>query len=337
MAISKNSSSRARSLSRRRCLALLATLPALAWLPGCTLFDTEPLRIAAHGWLGYAPLFLARDLDYLPRNEIHLMESLSAGDSMELLRGNVVHGAGLTLDEALRLLDEGLDLRIVLIFNQSLGADVLLARGDIRTLPELAGRRIGAETNTVGMLMVDTVLKTAGLSRDEVTVVPIRADGHEAAWRAGELDALVTYEPIVSRVLKSGGTRRLFDSRRMPHTIFDVLAVRTDSLARHERQLKLLLRGFFQARRRLRDNPIDTSYRLTNFLGIDPEAIISAYRYLELPDAVINRRYLSPGDASLIPAAERLARWMTDAGRLRRPPRLDNLLSAAYLPRESGL
>lgn len=337
MAISKNSSPRARGLSRRRCLALLAALPGFAWLPGCRSFGTEPLRIAAHGWLGYAPLFLARDLEYLPRSQIYLTESLSAGDSMELLRSNAVHGAGLTLDETLRLLDEGLDLRIVLIFNQSLGADVLLARGDIRTLRDLAGRRIGAETNTVGMIMVDAILKAAGLSPDAVRLAPIRADGHEAAWRTGELDALVTYEPIVSRVLNSGGGHRLFDSRRLPDTIFDVLAVRTDSISRHERHLKLLLRGFFQARRRLRENPIDASYRLTNFLRIDPEAIIAAYRYLELPDAVISRRYLSPGDASLIPAAKRLARWMTDAGLLRRPPRLDNLLSAAYLPRESGL
>lgn len=337
MAISKNSSPRARGLSRRRCLALLAALPGFAWLPGCTLFDAEPLRIAAHCWLGYAPLFLARDLDYLPKNEVHLMESLSAGDSMELLRGNAVHGAGLTLDETLRLRDEGLDLRIVLIFNQSLGADVLLARGDIRTLRDLAGRRIGVETNAVGMLMVDTVLKAAGLTRDAVTLVPIGADGHEAAWRTGALDALVTYEPIVSRVLNSGGAHRLFDSRQMPDIIFDVLAVRADSLSRHERHLKLLLRGYFQARRLLRDNPIDTSYRLTNFLRIDPEAIIAAYRYLELPDTVINRRYLSPKGGSLIPAAERLAHWMTDSGLLHRPPRLDNLFSAAYLPRESGL
>lgn len=337
MAISKSSSPHIRSLSRRRCLGLLAALPGLVWLPGCDAFGTEPLRIAAHCWLGYAPLFLARDLGYLPKNAIHLTESLSAGDSMELLRGGVVHGAGLTLDETLRLLGEGLDLRVVLVFNQSLGADVLLARGDIRTLPELAGRRIGAETNAVGMLMVDRVLKEAGLSRADVRLVPIGADGHEAAWRAGELDALVTYEPIVSRVLNSGGARRLFDSRRMPDTIFDVLAVRADSLSRHERHLKHLLRAYFQARRLLRDNPIDTSYRLTNFLRIDPEAIIAAYRYLELPDTVINRRYLSPKGGSLIPAAERLARWMTDAGLLRRPPRLDNLLSAAYLPRESGL
>lgn len=337
MAISKNFNSRLQGLSRRRFLALLATLPGLAWLPGCGAFDTEPLRIAAHGWLGYAPLFLARDLDYLPKNVIHLTESLSAGDSMELLRGNVVHGAGLTLDEALRLLDEGLDLRIVLIFNQSLGADVLLARGDIRSLPELAERRIGAETSTVAKLMVDAALKAAGLSLDAVKVVPVRADGHEAAWRAGELDALVTYEPIASRVINSGGAHRLFDSRQMPDTIFDVLAMRADSLTRHERHLKLLLRGFFQARRLLRDNPIDASYRLTKFLRIDPEAIISAYRYLELPDAVINRRYLSPGKGSLAPAAERLTRRLTDVGLLRLPPRLDNLLSAAYLPRESGL
>ena len=337
MAISKNFNSCAHGLSRRRCLALLAALPGLAWLPGCSAFGTEPLRIAAHGWLGYAPLFLARDLDYLPKNDVHLMESLSAGDSMELLRGNVVHGAGLTLDETLRLRDEGLDLRIVLIFNQSLGADVLLARGNIHTLRDLAGRRLGAETNAVGMLIVDTVLKAAGLAPDQVTLVSIGADGHEAAWRSGALDALVTYEPIVSRILNSGGAHRLFDSRQMPDTIFDVLVVRADSLSRHERHLKQLLRGYFQGRRLLRDNPIDASYRLTNFLRIDPDAIIAAYRYLELPDAVINRRYLSPGSASLIPAAERLARWMTDTGLLHRPPRLDNLLSAAYLPRESGL
>jgi NitT/TauT family transport system substrate-binding protein len=67
MAISKNFNSRPRGLSRRRCLALLAALPGLAWLSGCSSFGTEPLRLAAHGRLGYAPLFLARDLGYLPK------------------------------------------------------------------------------------------------------------------------------------------------------------------------------------------------------------------------------------------------------------------------------
>jgi NitT/TauT family transport system substrate-binding protein len=59
------------------------------------------------------------------------LELLSNSDSLQALAAGTVDGAGLTLDEAIGARAAGLDMKIVLVFDISTGADVLLARPEI--------------------------------------------------------------------------------------------------------------------------------------------------------------------------------------------------------------
>lgn len=117
-------------VSRREFLETLFCLSSASLLPSCSVFD-EPISIAAGIWQGYEPLFLARREGWLDPQKVHLAEVPSNTSSMHALAAGIVQGAALTLDEVLRARAGGLPLSIVLVFDVSAGADMLLARREI--------------------------------------------------------------------------------------------------------------------------------------------------------------------------------------------------------------
>ena len=78
-----------------------------------SFIDTEletpssKLMVGTFLWLGYEPLFLARDLGYYDENQIRFVEYLSATQTNRALRNNSIHIATNTLDEAILLLEQG--------------------------------------------------------------------------------------------------------------------------------------------------------------------------------------------------------------------------------------
>lgn len=312
----------------RRVLVSAALLAPLAPLAACS--PRRPLVLAGHPWPGYEPLFLARTLGYLPA-EVVLQEAPTVQASIDSVRKGEADGAMLTMDEILQLRDQGVPLQIVLVFDVSKGADMLLTQPRIRDLSGLRGQRIGAEDSALGSLMLAMVLDRAVLRPEQVTVRRIVYEEQEAAWARGEVDALVTYEPVATRIRKSGA-RQLLSTRDMPDTIFDVLAVRPEVLRSHGEVLRATLVGHFRALSYLRQNPWDAAYKTVPHLGVSAEEMISSLRGLELPDLIGNQRYLSAQDGDLLRVARKLSAIMLQAGVISKPVDTNQLYSGAYLP-----
>lgn len=319
------------TFSRRRLLCSLPCLALTPWLPACSREPIRPLTIASHVWPGYELMFLASREGWLASSELNLLETASATASLAALAGDQADAAALTLDEVLRARSAGVTLDIVLVFDISAGADILLARPEIRSLSDLAGKRIGVEQSALGALMLHKILAAAGLPQSAVTPVSVNADGHLDTWRRERLDALITYEPTASRLLAEGA-RRLYDSREMPNTIFDVLAVKPEAIARHPEALAALVAGHFRALRHLRHNPQDAAFRMAARMGIPAGDILAAYRGLELPDIHANRQLLADGAPPLLKAARELSQVMVEAGILAGAPDLASLAHDDFLP-----
>jgi len=315
------------SLQRRSGLAVAALMPML-WAAGCA--PAKPLVLAGHPWPGYEPMFLARSLGYMPQN-LTLRETPTVHASIEDMKQGRADGAMLTLDEILQLRDHGIPLEIVLVFDISKGADVFLSRPGISRLEALKGKRIGAEDSALGTLLLTMVLEKAGLRMSDVSLKRIVYEEHEAAWGRGEIDALVTYEPVAGR-LKARGARQLLSTRELPDTIFDVLAVRPEVAQAHADTLRATLAGHFKALRYMRQNPWDAAYRVAPRLGVTAEEMISSLRGLELPDLVGNQRYLSGSSGELLRVAQKLSPIMQQAGLIAAPVDTRKLFSSAYLP-----
>jgi NitT/TauT family transport system substrate-binding protein len=324
------------NFSRRWIIATFVGL-ALACLFSAyaLLTHDKPISIAAHVWLGYEPMFMARNEGWLDKEQVHLIETTSATGSLKALAEGRVDGAALTLDEMLQARASGLPLTAVLIFNVSAGADILVARASIKSLSGLKGKRIAVEKSSVGEIMLAEILRIAQLTKQDVVPVWLSVDQHLDAWNHHQVDAAITYEPVASLLIAQDAVR-IFDSRSMPNRIIDVLAIRTDKLDHsHASAVRHLIVAHFKALHHVTHNPQDASYRMATHLGLPANGVLNAYKGLLLPDIDNNYRLLAGKHSELGNTAQKLSQIMVNAGMLKQNDTFKSLVDVDFLPTES--
>ena len=314
-----------------RNIALVAAASQLTWLAACRQSPT--LTVAVHPWVGYETLYLARDLNWLPK-QILLRDDSTLGESLQALQTGKAEAICLTLDEMLRARAAGVPLGAALVFDVSAGADKVLARPEITTLADLAGKRIGFDPNALGALVFGTLLEATGLPASAFIRVDLPPARQLEAWHKKEVDAVVTYEPMATE-FERAGARNLFDSRQIPDTIIDVLAVRRD---RPEvlPLVRELVVSHFRALQHMRTNQQDSLYRIAAREELTPEETRVMLAGVTLPSLAANHAYLLGADARLLSAARRISALMVRLGMLAREDSLEQLIIPDTLPGNEG-
>lgn len=291
-----------------------------------------PIRVGANIWPGYEPFYLARELKYFNDNDVKLVEFLSASENLRAFRNREVEAAALTLDEALMLVAERIPVRIVLVIDVSEGGDAIMTKPEIKTLTGLKGKRVGVEGSAVGAYLLARGLELNGMTVTDVRVEQLEVNEHEQAFKKGKVDAVVTFEPVRSRLLKQGA-RELFSSREIPNEIIDVLVVQKQVLEDHPDKLARLVRGWFAAVDYLQNNPKDAARRISKRLKIRPDDVITTYAGMKLLDRRKNIELLSGDPPQIIDFATKIEGFMLKNKLLRNEPALQGLFDREVLMR----
>lgn len=306
-----------------RCAAAVCTL--------LFLLDCEPgksLRIGTNIWPGYAPLYLARDRQGWEPGNIRLVEYPSATEVLRAFQGGALEGASLTLDEALMVRESGIPFSVILIHDISQGADVIVARPLIADVKGLRGKRIGVEASALGAFVLTRALEKNRMTSADITIVPIRVNEHEEAFSGGRVDAVVTFEPQRSRLLKAGA-HEIFSSREIPGEILDVLIARRDAIEEHSDDLQNVVDGWFEVNRHMQHDASLLSH-VANQLKLTPEETRQAYAGIHIPDRLENIRELS---GPLEEHAARLGKIMAQKELLRKAPDTRGIADDSFVKR----
>jgi NitT/TauT family transport system substrate-binding protein len=303
-----------RRLAVRAGFIAFASL-SVALLTACGEKPSEPLRIASSPWPGYEPLYLARDLGYLPANRATVFELPSSDITLESFRNRSADLATLTLDETLDLLQSGIKLRIVAVMDSSNGADAVMARPEIKTLRDLKGRRIAIENIPLGVYMLTRTLNAAGLTRADVQVVPLSENKHEQLYKQNKVDALITFEPFKSQ-LTALGAHIIFDSSRIPNEIFDLLVVHESVYQQRKADVCNIARQWYRTLGYMHTAPEDSEQRIARRLGVDVPAYRNMAAGIVIPTLTQNRALLAGDHPALLPAAKLLTHVMLHEGQL---------------------
>jgi len=308
-------------------LFILPLLFILVFSSACTQTPQPPFKVASNAWVGYKPLYLARNLGLYDDNRIKLIEMPSATDVFDLLHEGTVDAAAITLDEALSEIANGAELSIVLAFDFSNGADALLTQTDIKTLKGLRGKRIGVETSAVGAILVHSALKKAGLRPDEVDIIHLNADVHIKAFENKRVDAVTTFEPTKSALLALGANS-VFDSSEIPGLIVDVLAVRNEALRSQAANIQLLIDGYFSALTHMQKQQ---SAKTTQGAASPKDALMVSDDGLYFLTRADNKKFLTGSPSQLQTRATELLELMNASNLLRKPVPLDGLANPIFV------
>jgi NitT/TauT family transport system substrate-binding protein len=292
---------------RKMFLTMLLLL--LTLVSGACHKPTTPLRVGANIWPGYEPLYLARSLGYYDGRLIKLITFPSTSDVIRAYRSGAINVAAVTLDEALQIAETLPEQRIVLICDFSQGADVILAQPQFSTMQQLRGRRIGVEQTALGAYMLARALEISGMKPQEVKVVPLPLEEHEAAYNAGLVDAVVTFEPRRSRLL-AAGAHPVFDSRQLPGEIVDVLLIHPELISTAGDTLRTLIDGWFRALTYLQEQPQDAARRIAPRQHLTAAQFLLSLQGLALPDRSTNVIWLGRSAHNLDETLKRLKETM---------------------------
>ena len=272
-----------------------------------------PLTVAMHPWLGYQSLPLAQQEGWISRDRVKLIHTKSSTYTMKKLISGEVNAAALTLDEALQLCSKGADASVIMVFDISSGADVVLARFEMEKLIAQSEITIGIESSALGSLMFAKFIEASGLDRSKFRIINVTSDQHESFWSQKGADMLITYEPMASALIKKGAIR-VTDTRSMTDAVFDVLVVRNDVMKSMDGALLHLLQGHFKALRQMRGNPSDAYYRYASLTGMSKSEVAEFYSGMILPNLDYNVELMRGSPSRLQDYAENLAQLLESEG-----------------------
>ncbi|WP_425091148.1 putative urea ABC transporter substrate-binding protein [Tropicimonas sp. S265A] len=124
----------------------------------------------------------------------------------------------------------GVDTTALIVGDYSNGNDAVILKGD-GTLADLAGKPVNLVELSVSHYLLARGLDSVGLSEADLDGVINTSDADMiAAFATDDVEAVVTWNPLVSAILEEPGANKLFDSSDIPGEIIDLMVVNTDTL-----------------------------------------------------------------------------------------------------------
>ncbi len=168
----------------------------------------------------YLPNMLTQQLGYFKQEglDVTLIDEASGQSSEdEVLAGQVDAGSG-SYNHTIELQAAGKQMEAVVLLNVAPGeAEIVSAKeaSQIHSVKDLKGKNLGVtELGSGTQTLTTALLHNAGISKDQVHFVPVGAgDTFIAALQQGKIDAGMTTEPTISRILASGAGKVLVDLR----------------------------------------------------------------------------------------------------------------------------
>lgn len=145
----------------------------------------------------------------------------------------------------------GVDSTAMIIGDFSNGADALLLRGSGKSIQDLKGKTVLLVENSVSHYLLSRALEWALLKPEDVTVQHVSDLKIAEAFLAGQGDAVITWNPILSSIKRQTDVSQVFSSNFIPGEIVDLTVVNSQTLAAHPELGKALTGAWFETQRLL--------------------------------------------------------------------------------------
>lgn len=222
-------------LNSHKVLSIVIILGLLSGLLMMIFHPAHPHRFSDATFQvvkGWWPGWEAFQLGVLEKEEsqgLHQTEFIQTDDyqkAVEIFAKDETDAATLTIFEALILASQGVDFKIVLLIDYTTGSDGLVAHQHINHIRELLGKRIGVVKGTISHFTVLKAMEKAGLTSDDVILAEYDDESLLQAFTDKKVDAIGTYEPVMSKIVGSSNGKIIFSSSEIPRAICDVLLVK---------------------------------------------------------------------------------------------------------------
>lgn len=290
----------------KRHLALLfATIFTIGMLSGCgaskdtksqdQTASAQTLNIAIQPVVGYLPAYILKDSGALeqaladagydvkvtyteyesgpPENE-----AFAAGLADIGLMGNVPALSGIA---------SGQDRKIIgIAYNgEATEAIIIPKNSDIKTVADLKGKKIGLVVGSIAQNLVSAVFEKNGLNFDDVEFVNLSAGEQQQALANGQVDAVATWEPTISKLTADGSNVVLADGTGVFLGENPIIA-RGAYVKSNPEIVQIFLDEYKKAAQLLTEDTEKYAKEYSDYFGLDASIVSAALANAKLPIAI---------------------------------------------------
>lgn len=124
----------------------------------------------------------------------------------------------------------GVDTTAVIVGDFSAGNDAVILK-DAATLADIEGRPVNLVEFSVSHYLLARALESIGKSERDVSVVNTADPDMVGAFQTADVTAMVTWNPMVSEIVKLPDAAKVFDSAQIPGEIIDLMVANTETVA----------------------------------------------------------------------------------------------------------
>lgn len=314
-----------------RGLFSIVFLTATILLAACTQESQQKLFVGTNIWPGYEPGYIAESQGLYKTGQIQMRQFSSATEVLRAFQNSSIHVAALTLDEALQLAQNDPEVVVFLVADISDGADVIMAKPSISNVSELKGKTIAAEGTALGAFVISRALQIANVDPQSVTIESITVDESLVAYEKNRIDAVVTFEPFRSQLIRQGA-KEIFNSKAIPNEIVDVLVTKRSIIDNNEEALRDFTQGWLSAIELMTTQPNITTPLIAKRMELDITEVDGAFEGLILPDSSRNLSLLGGTSPSLIRVADSLQDVLMKKGLLSHEVNIKTLFESRLIP-----
>ncbi len=225
--------------------------------------EAGAIRLGMTTWVGYGPLFLARDLGYFKDAgldvELKIIEESSI--YMAAVASGELDGSAATVDEMMKWRRPDFCFKSIVALDDSHGGDGVLATNDVKAFTDIKGKDVALNEGSVSEFWFNLLLTKNGMTESDVNIVNMTSDDAAAAFIGGRIPVAVTWEPHLTETRKSGQGQVLVDSSTTPGAIVDVVSLTCDIVEKRPDEVKAFVSAYYKAVEYIKANP-DKAYEI---------------------------------------------------------------------------
>lgn len=239
-------------------LALAAGL-SVGGTAGSMPASADTITIAHSTWVGYGPLYIARDKGIFAKNgvDVDLVVMEDPKERFPTLMADKIEMIASTVDTPLLYMKKPDDYQYIVAIDDSNGGDGIVANKDIASIADLKGKQVAVNEGSVSEFYLNVLLAKAGVQESDLNIVNMTAGDAGGAFVGKRVDAAVTWEPWLSKGKATDHGHLLVDSSTTPGLITDVIIAKSAWVKSHQKEAAAIVKSWNEAVAYYRSNPDD--------------------------------------------------------------------------------
>ena len=272
-------------MKKRRFTTVVFTLLVLVMaLTGCKKKSVEPhsIRIAIQPSAAFIPLYVARysgviEAALAPKKVSVIWQDFESGPPMvESLSADLTDIAVIGDVPTVLALAGSTRMKLVGIPASGPNAYAMIARKDndsFNTCADLKGKRVATVFGSTGHNFTKKLLEKSGLSFSDIEFTNISAETAEDVLSSGYADAVVIWEPNITRLVDKGVAKIVAQGDETSLRGTNGFVVREEFLVTDKEAISIVLETFSRAAKSLNSLNVETTSNLASALNVTPEQV----------------------------------------------------------------